>query len=70
MKKIGLIILGVGILITLVTGFSFMTREKVMDIGDLEITRNKKHSYAWTPVAGIVVMAIGGGLMIWGAKKQ
>lgn len=70
MKKIGLIILGIGLIITLIAGFSFVTREKVVDIGDLNISRNKSHSYAWSPLVGVAIMAIGGGVFLFGIKKK
>lgn len=70
MKILGIIILVLGLAITIITGLSFVTKEKVVDIGDMEIRRDKKHSLTWSPIAGVVVMVIGGGLIIWGFKKQ
>jgi hypothetical protein len=69
MKRAGLVILVIGIIITIFTSFSFFTKEKVMDIGNVEISHNKRHSLAWSPVAGLVVMAIGGGVYLIGLKK-
>jgi len=60
----------VGLTITLITGFSFVTREKVVDIGEVQISRSKKHNLAWSPTAGVVIMIIGGGILLWGVKKQ
>lgn len=70
MKKVGVIIAAIGLLIFLVTGLMFVTKEKVVDIGKLEITRDKTHSLTWPPIAGIVVMAIGGGLFLIGLKRK
>jgi len=69
MKNLGIGILVIGLIITLITGFNYVTREKVVDIGEVEITMNKNHSVAWSPLAGIVVMLIGGGILIFGVKK-
>ncbi|MBG0780914.1 MAG: hypothetical protein H0S84_01455 [Bacteroidales bacterium] len=69
MKILGISILLIGLVITLITGFNYVTREKVMDIGDMEVTVNKNHSVAWSPIAGAVVMAIGGGILLFGVKK-
>jgi len=69
MKNLGIVILVIGLIITLITGFNYVTKEKVMDVGDMEITMNKKHSVAWSPIAGIVVMLIGGGILLFGVKK-
>lgn len=70
MKRTGLIVLVIGLLITVFTGFNFMTREKVVDIGELEITQNKKHGITWSPIIGVVVIAIGGGIYLAGMSKK
>lgn len=70
MKKTGLIIFAIGLLITLITGFSFVTKEKVVAIGDINISQNKNHSLAWSPIVGVAVMIIGGGMFIIGLKKK
>lgn len=70
MKKIGIIIIAIGLVITIVTGFNYVTREKVVDIGELEISRNKNHKLNWSPVVGVVVMVIGGGFFLFGLKKS
>ncbi len=69
MKQIGFILLVVGILITAYTGFNYVTKEKVVDIGPLEITQDKNHSVAWSPIIGIAVIVLGGGLVLFGNKK-
>jgi hypothetical protein len=70
MKKAGLVILILGLLVTMFTGLNFVTREKVVDIGELEISANKSHSLSWSPVIGIVMMAIGAGFYLLGSKNQ
>jgi hypothetical protein len=69
MKKIGIVIIGIGLLLVIFTGVSFFTREKVVDMGDLQISRNKRHNMAWSPLIGIAAMAVGGGLLLFGTKK-
>jgi hypothetical protein len=70
MKKLGLLIIAIGLVITVITGFNFVTREKVVDIGNLKISRNKNHSLAWSPLVGVAVMVLGGGIFIMGLKKK
>ncbi len=70
MKKPGIVILIIGILITIFTGFSFITKEKVVDMGEIQITRDKKHNLAWSPLIGVSVMLIGGTMYFLGSKKQ
>jgi len=70
MKNAGIIIMVIGLAITLFTGFTYFTREKIVDIGELEITANKRHTMAWSPIAGVVVMVVGAGVYMVGMKKQ
>jgi hypothetical protein len=69
MKKAGIIIIVIGIVLTIFTGFRFFTREKIVDMGDLQISRNKKHVLAWSPLVGLAVIAVGGGVYLLGTKR-
>lgn len=68
MKRAGIVLIVIGLLLVIFTGINFFTREKVVDMGDLQISRNKKHSMAWSPLIGVAVMAVGGGLFLFGTK--
>ncbi len=70
MKKTGLIILVIGLLITIFTGFNFVTKKKVVDIGKLEIIKDENHYMSWSPLVGIVVMVVGAGVYLFGEKKM
>ncbi|MFZ0281265.1 MAG: hypothetical protein WAL29_06435 [Bacteroidales bacterium] len=69
MKKAGIVIIIIGLLLTIFTAFTFFTREKVVDIGQLEITANKRHHLKWSPLIGIAVMGVGG-LVFWQSPKK
>jgi len=69
MKATGITLLILGLLLTVITTFSFFTKEKVVDLGKVEITREEPHSYNWSPWIGIVLMGIGGVVLWQGSKK-
>lgn len=69
MKKAGIIIILLGLGITLLTAFTFFTKEKVVDIGKIEITKDKPHHLNWSPLIGVAVMGIGG-IVLWQAPKK
>ena len=69
MKKAGIALIIVGLLLTVITAFTFFTREKVVDIGKVEITANKRHHVAWSPLIGIAVMGVGGVVLLMASKK-
>jgi hypothetical protein len=70
MKKTGLVILAIGLIFTVVTGVKFITKEKVVDIGEIEITRDKSHRLSWSPLIGVGIMALGGGMFLVGSKQR
>jgi len=69
MKRAGIIILVIGILITVFTGFNYITKKKVVDIGNLEITQDKNHRLTWSPLIGVAVIVIGGVVLLYGVKR-
>ncbi len=70
MKKIGLIVFIIGLAITLFTGFKYITREKVVDIGDIQISRDKTNTVSWSPLIGVGVMVVGAGIFLFGQKSK
>ena len=69
-KTAGIIILIVGLLMTLYTGFTYFTKEKVVDLGELERTKDNQHTVNWQPYIGIGVMVVGGAVLILGRKRN
>jgi hypothetical protein len=70
MKKASIIIFLIGLVITIVTQFNFVTKEKVVDIGKLEITADVNRGVSWSPIVGLAVMAIGAGVYMVSLKKS
>jgi hypothetical protein len=69
MKKAGLVIIILGILLTVFTTVTLFTREKVAKIGDVKIMVNKPHRLNWSPVVGVGVIICGGVLFLLSGKK-
>lgn len=59
----------VGLLLTVYSTFTFFTKEKVVDIGSVEISRDKKHTVNWSPYLGVALLAAGG-LVLWKSGKK
>jgi len=68
-KTAGIILLVVGLVMTLYTGFTYVTKEKVVDLGNLEITADDHQSVQWQPYVGIGTMVIGGAALLLSKKK-
>jgi hypothetical protein len=69
MKKLAIVVFFIGLGITAFSGFKYVTREKVAQIGNLEISANKNHSISWSPLIGVAVMITGGIIFILIPKK-
>jgi hypothetical protein len=69
MKTTGIIIILIGLALTIFTAFTIFTKEEVIDIGKVEITRSKPHHLNWSPIIGIIVMGAGG-VVLWQSSKK
>jgi len=69
MKKAGILVLIIGLVLTIFTAITFFTREKVVDIGSLKITADKPHHLSWSTLIGIAVMGVGGVIIFMSPKK-
>ena len=70
MKHLGIAVLIIGLALTLITGLTFVTREKVIDIGSVQITSKEHHRLAWSPIVGVVLMVIGSGVYYTKGKSN
>lgn len=61
MKTIGIILIIIGAVMLIWTGFSYTRKEKVADIGPVEINADKKEQVNWPPYLGAIL--IGGGVI-------
>lgn len=69
MKKTGIAIIVIGLIFTIITGFKYFTREKIMDVGSLKVTASMPHRVDWSPYLGAGIMIVGGVVLIFGKKN-
>jgi hypothetical protein len=69
MKTAGIILIVVGLAMTLYSGFTYVTKETIVDLGALEITKDNQHAVNWQPYAGFGVMAIGAVVLVLSRRK-
>lgn len=62
-KTIGIVMTVLGVIMLLYNSFNYVTTEKVVDLGPIQINKEVNHPVEWSPIVGIV-LAIGGVLLI------
>ncbi|SEA27581.1 hypothetical protein SAMN05443667_10383 [Flavobacterium gillisiae] len=67
-KNIGILIIIIGAIMVFYTGFNYVTTEKVLDIGPIEINKQQNHPVQWSPILGVVLI-MGGVVLVVKDKK-
>lgn len=68
MKTLGIILIVLGALMMAVTGFNYVTKKKVVDLGPLEINKEQDHPVQWSPIVGGILFV--GGIIALAANKK
>ena len=68
-KMLGIILIVLGLVGLVWGGFSYTTREKVVDIGPIHATREKTHNIPLAPIGGALALAGGIVLLVVGRKR-
>lgn len=69
MKTLGIILLIVGLVMTVFTGFNIITKREVVDLGSVEISTTEKTPIYWSPITG-GVLAVAGVVILMVSKKK
>jgi len=69
MKLIAIVLILVGILAIGYQGFTFITRDKVVDLGPVEVTKEHKKTVFLPPVVGGLILVGGIALLVMNSKK-
>lgn len=70
MRILGVILVIAGIVGLLVTGVSYTTTEQVIDMGPLQVERERERSLPITPVASGLLIVVGGALTVVGMRRN
>ena len=68
-RTIGTVMIILGIIMLLYTSFNYVTTEKLVDIGSIQINQQVNHPIQWSPLVGIL-LATGGVILIVASNKQ
>jgi uncharacterized membrane protein YidH (DUF202 family) len=68
MKLIGIVLIVLGVLGLAFGGFTYTTRDKVVDLGPLQVSADKQHNLPIAPIAGVAALVAGIALVLAGSK--
>ena len=68
-KTFAIILVVLGLIMMIYTGFTYATTEKVVDLGAIKINKEQNHFVHWPPVAGAISL-VAGVLLFISAKKK
>lgn len=69
MRNIGIVLIVLGGLMMAITGFNLVTKEKVVDLGPVEINKEKNHPVQWSPIIGGVLLVAGIAVVVSNRKR-
>ncbi|WP_276090377.1 hypothetical protein [Pedobacter sp. JY14-1] len=67
-RTVGLILIVLGVVMLVWTGFTYTKKEKIVDAGPIQISADKEKSVNWPPYAGGLLLI--GGIIIFATAKK
>ncbi|WP_069658006.1 hypothetical protein [Arcticibacter eurypsychrophilus] len=68
-RTVGLVLIMVGVIMLIWTGFSYTKKTKIIDAGPIQVSADKKQTVNWPPYLGGILL-IGGIAIVASSKKN
>ena len=68
-KSVGLILIVLGAILLLWTGFTYTKKEKIIDAGPIQVSADREKTVNWPPYAGGIVLLAGVIIFVTSKKK-
>ena len=70
MKLVGILLIVFGVAALAMGGFSYVKREKAIDLGPVQVTTEERKTVPLSPIVGIAAVAGGVVLVLAGARTR
>lgn len=68
-RTLGIVLIIIGAVLLIWTGFTYTKTEKIVDAGPIQISADKEKSVNWPPYAGGIILLAGVVVFVAGKKK-
>lgn len=68
-RNIGIVLILLGVVMLIWTGFTYTKKEKIIDAGPIQVSADKKETVNWPPYLGGLLL-IGGVVVLITSKKS
>jgi hypothetical protein len=68
MRTLAIVLIVIGGIMTVFTGFNLVTKKEVADIGPIEINKTERTPIYWSPITGAILLVAGIIIMVSGKK--
>ena len=68
-KSIGLVLIVLGAILLIWTGFTYTKKEKIVDAGPIQVSADREKTVNWPPYAGGIVLVAGVVILVTSKKK-
>lgn len=69
MRIIAIVLIVLGILALSYGGFSYITQERVADVGPVQVTRERENVVWVPPVLGVAAIVAGAAMLVLGSRR-
>lgn len=69
LRTLAIVLIVAGVIALFVPALNFSTREEVLDVGPVEVTREERHSVPISPLLGGAAIVLGIGLLVTGKRR-
>jgi hypothetical protein len=70
MRLVGIVLLALGVLVLVYQGFTYVTRDVIVDAGPLQISADREHTVWLPPALGVTGLILGIILLLVGDRKK
>lgn len=68
-KNLGFILIAIGVILLIWTGFTYVNKEKSVEVGSTQVSSTLKDNVNWSPFVGSIALIVGLSMLVAGNKN-